>query len=183
LRHQIQEQQPDGTAGLLLWKNADRPPCKERNPNIVKISVSLLSRVMAVAGAVTLAAGAGLISSSSVSSVHAQPAAAPADEYTTIVKPIFMSHCMPCHSDVKSRSGLSLESPDRTLKGGRMGGVANVVVVPGHPEQSLLVSLIRHEGPADDPMPMPPPPHDKLSDADIAAITQRIQDGATFPQQ
>jgi mono/diheme cytochrome c family protein len=115
-----------------------------------------------------------------VSSVHAQPAAAPADEYTTIVKPIFAGHCMPCHSADHHRGGLILETPDGIMKGGKMDGV---VVVPGHPEQSLLVKLIRHEGPADDPMPMPPPPHEKLSDADIAAITQWIQDGAVFPKQ
>jgi cytochrome c len=142
----------------------------------VKISISLLSRVVAVAGAVTLATGAGLISSSSV---HAQPAAASADEYTAIVKPIFAAHCMPCHSEERHRGGLILETPDGIMKGGRMDGV---VVVPGHPEKSLLVALIRHEGPADDPMPMPPPPHDKLSDADIAAVTKWIQDGAIFPQ-
>jgi len=142
----------------------------------MKISVSLLSRVLTVTGAVGLATGAGLICASSV---NAQPAAAPADEYTTIVKPILTSHCMPCHSEAKSRGGLSLESPAGIMKGGKMDGP---VIVPGHPEKSLLVSLIRHEGPKDDPMLMPPPPRDKLSDADIAAVTKWIQDGAVMPQ-
>ncbi len=145
---------------------------------LMKISVSVVSRVLAVAGAVTLAAGAGLIGSSSV---KAQPVAAPAtDEYTTIVKPIFTGHCMPCHSEARSRGGLSLETPAGIMKGGKMDGV---VIVAGHPEQSLLIKLIRHEGPADDPMPMPPPPHEKLSDADIAAVTHWVQAGAVFPAQ
>jgi cytochrome c551/c552 len=39
--------------------------------------------------------------------------------------------------------------------------------------------LIRHEGPVDHPMPMPP--KSKLSDADIATITQWIQAGAVMP--
>lgn len=142
----------------------------------MKISVSVVSRVLAVAGAVTLAAGAGLIGSSSV---KAQPAAPAADEYTTIVKPIFTGHCMPCHSEARSRGGLNLETPAGILKGGKMDGV---VIVAGHPEQSLLIKLIRHEGPADDPMPMPPPPHEKLSDSDIAAVTQWVKDGAVMPQ-
>ena len=125
----------------------------------MKISASMLSRVLTVAGAVGIAAGAGLICSSNV---RAQPAAA--DEYTTIVKPIFAAHCLMCHSDLKHRGGLSLESREGIMKGGKMDGP---VIVPGDPEKSLLIKLIRHEGPADDPMPMPPPPHDKLSDADI----------------
>jgi mono/diheme cytochrome c family protein len=138
----------------------------------VKISGSLLSRVLTLTGAVTLAAGAGLIGSSSV---KAQPAA---DEYTVVVKPIFVANCTKCHNDTRGRGGLSLESPDRILKGGKDGSV----ITPGHPEKSMLIALIRHEGPADDPMPMPPPPHDKLSDADIAAVTKWVQDGAVFPQ-
>jgi len=142
----------------------------------MKISVSFVSRVLAVAGAVGIAAGAGLICTSNV---HAQAASPPADEYTTIVKPIFVANCTKCHNDTRGRGGLSLESPEGIMKGGKMDGP---VIVPGHPEKSLLVSLIRHEGPADDPMPMPPPPHTKLSDADIAAVTKWIQDGAVFPQ-
>jgi cytochrome c553 len=144
----------------------------------MKISASFLTRVLTVAGAVGLAAGTGAICSSNVSSVQAQPA----DEYTNVVKPIFVASCTKCHNSVKARGGLNLETRDGILKGGVMDGKPNVVVVPGHPEQSLLVALIKHEGPKDDPMPMPPPPHDKLSDADIAAVSKWIQDGAVIPQ-
>jgi cytochrome c551/c552 len=59
------------------------------------------------------------------------------------------------------------------------GGKDGSVIVPGHPEQSLLVTLIRHEGPAKDPKPMPP--KSKLSDADIATITEWIRAGAVMP--
>jgi len=139
----------------------------------MKISASLLSRVLTVAGAVGLATGAGLLCSSSVSAQSA-----PADEYTAIVKPIFVANCTKCHNDVKGRGGLSLESRDRILKGGKDGSI----ITPGHPEQSMLIALIRHEGPKDDPMPMPPPPKDKMSDADIAAVTKWVKDGAIIPQ-
>jgi cytochrome c551/c552 len=61
------------------------------------------------------------------------------------------------------------------------GGHDGAVIVPGNAGQSLLIKLIRHEGPADDPMPMPPKPHEKLSDADIATITQWVQAGAVMP--
>ena len=61
------------------------------------------------------------------------------------------------------------------------GGMDGSVVVPGNAAQSLLLRLIRHQGPADDPMPMPPPPRHKLSDADIATIAQWIQAGMAMP--
>ena len=62
------------------------------------------------------------------------------------------------------------------LKGGHKGAV----IVPGDPANSLLVKLIRHEGPKDDPMPMPPK-RPKLSDADIAIVSQWIAAGAVMP--
>jgi cytochrome c551/c552 len=61
------------------------------------------------------------------------------------------------------------------LKGGHDGAV----IAPGHPEKSLLIALIRHEGPANDPMPMPP--KSKISDADIATVTEWIKAGAVMP--
>jgi hypothetical protein len=45
-----------------------------------------------------------------------------------------------------------------------------------------MVRLIRHEGPASHPMPMPPK-KPKLSDADIATIEQWIKAGALMPQE
>ena len=62
------------------------------------------------------------------------------------------------------------------MKGGRDG----VVIVPGDPANSLLVKLIRHEGPANDPMPMPSKAP-KMSDADIATIEQWVKAGAVMP--
>jgi cytochrome c551/c552 len=59
------------------------------------------------------------------------------------------------------------------------GGKDGAVIIPGHPEQSLLIKLIRHEGPANDPKPMPP--KGKLSDADIATVMEWIRAGAVMP--
>jgi cytochrome c551/c552 len=62
------------------------------------------------------------------------------------------------------------------LKGGHDGPV----VVAGDPAKSLLVRLIRHEGPAKNPMPMPPK-LPKISDADIATVTRWVKAGAIMP--
>lgn len=95
--------------------------------------------------------------------------------FTDHVQPVFANNCYRCHSGMNHRGGLRLDSPEEILKGGKEGPV----VVPGHPEESLLIKLIRHEGPPDDPKPMPP--RSKLSDADIAAVTAWIQGGAKMP--
>jgi cytochrome c len=74
------------------------------------------------------------------------------------------------------KGSLSLATKAGILRGGRDGAV----IVPGDPANSLLVKLIRHEGPADDPMPMPPK-SPKISDADIAIIEQWVKAGAVMP--
>src|ERR1700735_1985940 len=71
--------------------------------------------------------------------------------YTTQVLPILKANCYACHGNGNHKGGLSLETRAGLWKGGMDGSV----LVPGDPKKSLIVRLIRHEGPADDPMPMP----------------------------
>jgi mono/diheme cytochrome c family protein len=97
--------------------------------------------------------------------------------YTTKVKPILDANCARCHGGENHRGGLNMDTRESLLKGGHDG----VVVVPGDPANSLLVKLIRHEGPADDPMDMPPK-KPKLSDTDIQVVTDWIKAGAIMPQ-
>lgn len=104
------------------------------------------------------------------------PDPASVEFYKANVQPILQANCYRCHGGTNHRGGLTLDKPAGIVKGGK-----EVVVVPGRPEKSLLIKLIRHEGPADDPMPMPP--KSKLSDAKIATITQWIQAGAVLPKE
>ena len=97
--------------------------------------------------------------------------------YATKVQPVFAANCYRCHGGMNHRGGLQMETRAGMLKGGHVGPA----IVPGHPEQSLMVKLIRHEGPADKPMPMPP--KSKLSDADIVAVEQWIRAGAVMPER
>jgi len=108
--------------------------------------------------------------------VAAQDAVSKPAFYVEKVRPLLQTNCGKCHFDLNHKGGLSLATKASTLKGGRDG----VVIVPGDPANSLLVKLIRHEGPANDPMPMPPKV-DKLSDADIATVTEWIKAGAVMP--
>ena len=92
--------------------------------------------------------------------------------FTTTVKPVLRQNCYRCHFGLNHKSNFNLSTRDLLLKGGSNG----VDVVPGHPESSLLVRLIRHEGHAEHPGPMPP--KGKLSDGEIASIEKWIADGA-----
>ncbi|WP_433967022.1 c-type cytochrome domain-containing protein [Tunturiibacter gelidiferens] len=107
--------------------------------------------------------------------------AAKPEFYTTKVHPILQANCYRCHGGMNHRGGLSLQTRAGMLKGGHEGPV----LIPGDPANSLLVRLIRHEGPAKDPMPMPPK-QPKLSDADIATVERWVKAGAIMsedPQQ
>ena len=112
--------------------------------------------------------------------VRAQSNSGPASNspefYTQRVQPIFANNCYRCHGGMNHRGGLNIDTRESLLKGGHTGPA----IVPGDPSKSLLVTLIRHEGPASDPMPMPPK-GDKLSDADIATVTAWIKAGAVMP--
>ena|SRR5579875_208429 len=129
--------------------------------------------------ALVLTASAGIVLyTRSISAVQGSPDAAGTPQfYTEHVQPIFQANCYRCHAGLNHRGGLQLNSREALMHGGKDGPV----IVPGHPEQSLLVTLIRHEGPANDPMPMPP--KDKLSDADIATVTEWIRAGAVMPAE
>lgn len=109
--------------------------------------------------------------------VHGQDNPAQPAYYTAKVLPILEANCYRCHGGVNHRGGLNIETREDMLKGSHHGPA----VVPGHPEQSWMVKLIRHEGPTDDPMNMPPAPKQKLSDADIATVEAWIRAGAAMP--
>lgn len=110
-------------------------------------------------------------------SVQARDDSAKSEFYTTRVKPIFDANCERCHGGINHRGGLNMDTRSALLKGGHDGPV----VIPGDPADSLLIKLIRHEGPKDDPKDMPPK-RDKLSDADIKVLEEWIKAGAVMPE-
>jgi cytochrome c553 len=124
---------------------------------------------------VALLAAAAIVWRSHGRDTKATPASNSVEFYTQCVRPIFQANCYRCHGGFIHRGGLIMSTRTGLLRGGHTGAA----IVPGNPQQSLLLQLIRHEGPVDHPLPMPP--KSKLSDADIATITQWIQAGAVMP--
>jgi cytochrome c553 len=89
-----------------------------------------------------------------------------ADLFKQEVAPILTEHCLGCHGAQVQRSGLDLRSEESILRGGARGPA----IVPGNPEKSLLLRMVKHlEEPA---MPLG---GDKLPDAQIAAISKWIE--------
>jgi len=129
--------------------------------------------VVVVAGvaAISLVCGLGL------RGVSAAPDPATPAFYVERVRPILMTNCGKCHFNYNHKGGLAMDTRASMMKGGRHGRV----VVAGDPGNSTLVRLMRHEGPANDPRPMPPK-QPRMKDADIAVVEQWIKAGAAMPE-
>ena len=93
-----------------------------------------------------------------------------ADRFEAEVRPLLAAHCIKCHGPEKQKGGLRLDAKADALKGGDTGPA----VVPGKPDDSLLVKAVRHE--ADLEMP----PGKKLSDEQIATLADWIKAGAKW---
>jgi cytochrome c553 len=95
----------------------------------------------------------------------------PAETFEKSVRPVLSANCFTCHGPDKQKGGLRLDSRQALLTGGDSGPA----IVPGHPEESLLVKAIHY---ADEPRM---PPKGKLSADAIAALTTWIRQGAPWP--
>ncbi len=97
--------------------------------------------------------------------------AADPDFFESKVRPVFAKNCYPCHTESRM-GGLRLDSAEAVAKGGNSGPP----ILPGKPDESLLVQAIRrtHER-------IKMPPSGKLPDTDIAAIVDWVKAGATWP--
>ena len=107
--------------------------------------------------------------------------ASAADEPTGIdffekkIRPVLVQHCYECHSaDAKAlKAGLLLDSRD----GWKLGGDSGPAIVPGKPQESLLIQALKYA----DGMEMPP--KGKLSDEVVADFVKWIEQGAPDPRK
>jgi cytochrome c553 len=101
-----------------------------------------------------------------------QPSTKAIDFFEASVRPVLVESCFMCHTKAEA-GGLRVDSRDALLKGGNSGPA----IVPGKPDESYLVLAVRHAPNA----PKMPKNGARLSDAQIAALTQWIRDGAPWP--
>ncbi|MGA9120616.1 MAG: c-type cytochrome domain-containing protein [Bacteroidota bacterium] len=99
-----------------------------------------------VAGIAFLGAGALFVGISS----SAQEAT-PAVTFKADIKPIIKKYCLPCHAeDNYNPSELSLDSYQLLMEGGKHGSP----VVPGKPDESLLIKKLSGTADFGDQMPL-----------------------------
>lgn len=102
---------------------------------------------------------------------QASPEGASPVSYFRQIRPIFQAQCAGCHQPAKASGGYRMTDFAGLLAGGESGSAA---IVPGQPEASPLLDLIR---PTDGQAAMPPdlPP---VSDESIELISRWISEGA-----
>ena len=103
-----------------------------------------------------------------------EPTASQLQFFEQKVRPLLVAKCFECHSSdaEKSNGGLQLDARDRVLTGGDNGPA----VVPGRPEQSLLIKAIHYRETG-----FEMPPTGKLKPHEIELLETWVSMGAPFP--
>ncbi len=93
--------------------------------------------------------------------------------FETHVRPLLVSRCLECHGSDAQEGGLRLDIQD----GWKQGGTSGAAIVPGKPEESLLIRAISY---LEKDLKMPP--DRQLSVSEIAVLRDWIQRGAHDPR-
>ncbi|MBN8625533.1 MAG: PSD1 domain-containing protein [Planctomycetes bacterium] len=96
------------------------------------------------------------------------------EQFEREVRPVLVKHCFECHGPKKEHNGLRLDSRAAVLKGGDSGPA----VMPGKPDESLLIGAVKHES-----FEMPPEPSPPLSAKEIASLETWVRNGAPWPAE
>lgn len=118
---------------------------------------------------------AGVLCGTTSLSAEDQPAptAEQLNFFESKIRPVLVTHCYECHAaDSKIvQGGLLVDSRDGLRKGGDTGAA----IVPGKPDESVLITALRHDG-------LKMPPKGKLADAVLTDFKTWIEMGAPDPR-
>ena len=95
-----------------------------------------------------------------------------AEFFEARIRPILAANCFDCHAE-DAKGGLRVDSREGLLAGGDSGPA----IIPGNPDESLLLKAVRHVG----TFPKMPRGRSKLKDDDIQALMGWIKAGAPWP--
>jgi mono/diheme cytochrome c family protein len=93
-------------------------------------------------------------------------------DFVKDIQPIFAENCYACHSAKKQEAAFRLDHKPTVFKGGDLGPA----IVPGKPDESLLIKAVRY---TTEDLKMPP--SKKLDAPKIAALTKWVEIGAPWP--
>ena len=117
-----------------------------------------------------------ILSSVIVLFVACSPGAAQKVDFERDIAPVLKKRCWRCHGEDKQKSGLRLHRRADMLRGGDSGSPA---VVPGKPERSYLLEVVKHL----DPELKMPPKGGKIPAKEIDLLTRWIREGAVWSGQ
>ena len=100
----------------------------------------------------------------------AASAETPAEQFEKKVRPLLLARCVSCHGPEKSKGGLRLDAA-----GIASGGDRGPAVVPGKPDESLLILAVRQSG------ELKMPPNGKLKDHEVADLAAWVKAGPVWP--
>jgi mono/diheme cytochrome c family protein len=96
------------------------------------------------------------------------------DFFEARIRPVLAGTCFRCHGDQKTGAMLRVDSREALVKGGESGAA----IVPGQPDESLLIKAIqRHESVS----AMPPERDKALRPDQIADFVSWVKGGAAWP--
>jgi hypothetical protein len=90
------------------------------------------------------------------------------------IRPLLVENCQRCHGSERQRAGLRLDGLRAILAGGDSGPA----VVPGRPEDSLLIQAVSYTRPD-----LQMPPKSKLGAGEIADLETWVRLGAPWPEE
>jgi hypothetical protein len=104
----------------------------------------------------------------------ATPSDADVQFFEAKVRPLLVERCYKCHSatEGKSKGGLTVDGVAALLKGGDNGPA----VVPGDPAKSRLIEAVAYKN-----VDLQMPPKGRLTDAQVADLTEWVRRGAPWP--
>ncbi len=103
-----------------------------------------------------------------------EPTAAELEFFEKKIRPVLAAHCYKCHGPDKQEGALRLDSRVALIEGGDTGEA----IVPGKPDESLLIEAILY---GDDGYQMPP--SGKLPQEIINNLTRWVKIGAPWPKE
>jgi len=126
-----------------------------------------------------LLCGLALLGLAGLSPVRLQASDAPQTSeegvkfFETKIRPLLIEKCGDCHGADTQEGELRLDSPAGFLAGGKSGPA----IIPGKPDESLLIFAINYKS-----LDLQMPPDEKLADAEIALLKEWIEKGAPHPK-
>ncbi len=136
------------------------------------MAVSMLKKVRTSPSAKPLLGLFGLLLAFSLP-VRGEDAAAQMKFFEMKVRPVLAENCYQCHGEKKQKADLRLDSLSAIQKGSRHGDI----VVPGKPEESLLIKVVRREDPD-----LQMPPKKALKSHEVEALEKWVAMGMPWPE-